>query len=100
MSTWDEYRATLARINDEYRQGRAKARTAPVFDPEATRRVGEAILAENPRTHSAIWEGCDRSSLEAFRKDAESLTGDLTEIRYADWQAADWQTLYDSYKDY
>jgi len=66
---------------------------------DATTRVGEAILATNPRTGNPIWESCSFASLAEFRSDAVRLTKDLTEITTADLGAADWQSLYDSYKD-
>lgn len=99
MGALVDFRAEMARMVEQDKRERVAARKVRAnLRGNATTAVGEALQATNPGTGNAIWESCPLESLEDFRKTAEKLTGDHTEVSSLDFRHADWGSLYESFK--
>lgn len=99
MGALSDFRADVARMVEQDKRERvAERKVRANLRANATTAVGEALQAANPGTGGDIWESCPMTSLEDFRREAERLTGDLTEVSSLDFRYADWQSLYESFK--
>jgi hypothetical protein len=100
MGALSDFRAEVARMVEQDKRERAAARKVRAsLRGNATTAVGEALQATNPATGNPIWESCPLTSLEVFREAAERIAGDATEVASLDFRHADWQSLYESFKD-